>query len=256
MQFLLLVLVNIVMAGIFYLVISLKLEKSASEFRQQRLRKEMDDMLREFNAAADAHISRLEARIKAARTILEQTGGMKTLDVVSAPEPESAEKTEGPGPESVQEHPAAASLPDFKDILAGAVFPAVEKITGMVKSVKKSRDRKTEIRKQQAETGSGSETAEIIRELKKMDFFRQQHHHAEEIKEETEQESSAEKELLFSDTELAEMFASAEDRYVLINRLLNMGYEAERIIRTSGMPAGEVRLMINLMQEQVQDGQA
>lgn len=255
MQFLLLVLLNIIMAGFFYLVISLKLEKSASEFRQQRMRKEMDDMLREFNAAADAHIARLEARIKAARTILEQTGELKALDVVSAPE--SSAEEEKNGPESVPEQTAPASVSDIKGILAEAVSPAVVKIAGMVKSAKKkSRGRKAADIKRQPESGSGNETAEISRELKKMDFFRQQNHQTEAVKEEITQESSAEEKHLFSDPELEEMFSSADDRYVLISQLLNMGYEPERIIRTSGMPAGEVRLMINLMQEQVQDTHA
>ena len=63
MEFLLLLLTNVFIGAFLYLVISLKLEKKSSEFREKKFRKEMDDIMREFNSAADRNISLLENKI-------------------------------------------------------------------------------------------------------------------------------------------------------------------------------------------------
>jgi hypothetical protein len=81
MEFLFMVLINIFLAAVIYLVISLKLEKSASEFHEKKLRKEMDDILREFNAAAERNITLLERKIQTARRVLEQAGELPHVDV-------------------------------------------------------------------------------------------------------------------------------------------------------------------------------
>jgi hypothetical protein len=82
MEFFLLVLLNIFMAALFYLIISLKLERSATSFREQRLRKEMDEIIREFNAAAERNISLLEDRINRYRQLLKRAGDYEGLDLL------------------------------------------------------------------------------------------------------------------------------------------------------------------------------
>ena len=77
MQLLLLLLFNLFMGAVMYLVISLKLERSATEFRERKLRKEMDEIIREFNATAERNISILENRIKTMRRLLEKSGDIK-----------------------------------------------------------------------------------------------------------------------------------------------------------------------------------
>jgi hypothetical protein len=57
------IMVNIFIGVALYLIISLKLERSATEFRQQRLRKEMDEIIKEFTQTADRNISLLEHKI-------------------------------------------------------------------------------------------------------------------------------------------------------------------------------------------------
>ncbi len=81
MQFFFLLLFNIFLGAVLYLVISLKLERSATEFRERRLRKEMDDIIKEFNMTAERNISILENRIGTLKKLLEKTGDIKSLDI-------------------------------------------------------------------------------------------------------------------------------------------------------------------------------
>ena len=67
-------LTNLFTGTILYLVLSLKLEKSADEFRIKKLRREIDETIREFNATAERNISLLENRIKTAKTVLNGSG--------------------------------------------------------------------------------------------------------------------------------------------------------------------------------------
>lgn len=91
MQLLIMILINIAMAVVLYLVISLRLERSASEFREQKLRKEMDAIMREFNRAAERNITLLEHRIETMKRLLERSGDITSVDFTVA---DSVEKTE------------------------------------------------------------------------------------------------------------------------------------------------------------------
>ena len=75
-------LTNLFTGTILYLVLSLKLEKSADEFRIKKLRREIDETIREFNATAERNISLLENRIKMAKTVLDGTGSL-TVDTLA-----------------------------------------------------------------------------------------------------------------------------------------------------------------------------
>jgi hypothetical protein len=76
-------LVNILVGTVFYLIISLKLEKSASELHVKKIRREMDDMIREFNLTAERNISLLENRIDIMKRLLEKNGIPVEFDVRS-----------------------------------------------------------------------------------------------------------------------------------------------------------------------------
>src|SRR4030042_690730 len=96
MQFFFLFLFNVFLGAVLYLVISLKLERSATEFRERRLRKEMDEMIKEFNMTAERNISILESRIGMLRKLLEKSGDIKSLDItMSGEEPDPRSGHEG-----------------------------------------------------------------------------------------------------------------------------------------------------------------
>ena len=84
MEFIGLVLINIFMGALFYFIISLKLEKSASEFRERKLRKEMEAIINEFNSAAERNITILEQKISVIKRLLERTGDNKSFNAVIA----------------------------------------------------------------------------------------------------------------------------------------------------------------------------
>lgn len=81
MQFAILLFINIILWTLFYFVISLKLERSASEFREKKMRREMDQIIQDFNATAERNISILENRISIMKRLLRQTGAYKEFSV-------------------------------------------------------------------------------------------------------------------------------------------------------------------------------
>lgn len=96
MEFFVVILINIFMGAVFYLFITLKLERSASEFREQRLRREMDEIIREFNSAAERNISLLENRISQYKKLLGKTGDYDEIDFTIGREDfKSANKSTG-----------------------------------------------------------------------------------------------------------------------------------------------------------------
>jgi hypothetical protein len=95
MQFFFLLLFNVFLGAVLYLVISLKLERTATEYRSRKLRKEMDEMLSEFNAAAERNITLLEKKIQVMRLLLEKTGDLATLDMIADEEPAAVNDAAG-----------------------------------------------------------------------------------------------------------------------------------------------------------------
>jgi hypothetical protein len=51
---------------------------------------------------------------------------------------------------------------------------------------------------------------------------------------------------VMSDSKLIEMFRNSEDKYLLISELFNEGYPAEMICKCSGIPIGEIKLVLDL----------
>ncbi len=96
MQFFFLLLFNVFLGAVLYLIISLKLERSATEFRERRFRREMDEIIKEFNVTAERNISLLESRIRQLRRLLEKSGDIRTLDV-TLDEEEAAENAGNSG---------------------------------------------------------------------------------------------------------------------------------------------------------------
>lgn len=231
MQLFVSVLINIFIAVVFYLIITVKLERSANEFRQQRLKKEMDEMMRDFSAAAERYISVLENRISAAKRLLEKTGNMQSVDITVSDE--GARQTESISPvlaEKLSAEPKENSkrMPlGFRELFAAFAEPAVSRLKAAAGSLTAKN------------TEEEADTEAITREL------------VLPLADEANESSDTNKEI--SDEMLAELFATSEDKYALACELLKDGCSADSIIRFSNMPAGEVMLIVNLLQEQGAD---
>lgn len=77
-------LVNILIGTIFYLIITLRIEKNASQLQVKRMRREMDEMIHEFNITAERNITLLERKIEAFKRLLEQHGIDDSIDTAES----------------------------------------------------------------------------------------------------------------------------------------------------------------------------
>lgn len=180
--------VNILICTIFYLFISLKLEKSASDFHVKKLRKEMDDTIREFNQTADRNISILENRIKLMQKVLKKSGKIDNIDVeISSKDEKKKYLKKSKLHDSIREN-----------------FVGTDDLT------KKVQD--------------GRNFDFTLDEEIKLPF----------------------KSLMKTEKELEAMFKSSDNTQNLITELFQDGYDIGIISKCSGLPQGEVKLILNL----------
>ncbi len=261
-----LIIVNIFMGALLYLIISLKLEKSASEFREKKLRKEMDEIIKEFNATADRNISLLENRITALRRLLERTDSLKGLDLTLSGEepaggsdPHIRQDTPGPGTgitgETVDEQPEVS--PDFT-FKPETGAKSKKSLLIFTKKVMKSIGRKTEeISERISGAISGDNNRENIdftvddekppeHRVVSSDEYRIEKDLRDIAQPEEPVDGVLQEEPPADELTIDEILSSSEDKYSVISRLYEIGYPAEDIARHSGIPVGEVKLVLNL----------
>jgi hypothetical protein len=63
MEFVLLIFINIIMGTIFYLILRLRLEKHASDYKEKRLKREIDEIISIFNETAERNIQFLKIEL-------------------------------------------------------------------------------------------------------------------------------------------------------------------------------------------------
>jgi hypothetical protein len=207
-------LVNILVGTVFYLVISLKLEKSASELHVKKIRREMDEMIKEFNLTAERNISLLENRIDMMKRLLERNGIPVDFEVTSSER--------------------YSNIGDHEMVKSGSSIES-EIVKG-----------KGILGKLGNQLRSAIGDASIIHEsdMKKVSKTKkdpEQHHSPRKKMEQSP--------IVRSDDAIRKKFAAASDRakrYELINELVEDGYPVEAISRLSGIPAGEISLVIQL----------
>jgi len=225
MYLFIIVLVNIFIGAALYLIISLKLERALSDFKQQRVRKEMDEMLREFNSAAERNISLLESRINIMKRLLEQNGAFKGLDFIVGADDVNAQNTEEKNPPAsevsrdIQPVTLKQSLHDLKTAVTGGI--KVKKKNFIVKLAEKYTDGP-----EKSGTKAEDSAVLITKDLNALDFEKKPDDP-------------------FNDARLSELFLSPDDENALIVRLVNEGCPWETITRFSGKPAGEIKLILN-----------
>ncbi len=269
MQIVLIILVNVLMWAIFYFIISLKLEKSASEFREKKLRKEMDDIIREFNLTAERNISLLENRIKAIKRLLAADNSVKGFDRVVGDDTVDYQQ------KSSEEYPdhnkgninkrssylqakqeflddSYRSLPLKKSLLKRC--QNVIKIAAVYIG-RKFQEMAAEDRHSYAarKTVKGADEVPVLPESEastkniiSRDFssvFPDNEVSGDSIARKESNESSP---VVYNQEKMKERFSGVKDRFVLVEEMSKSGYTAEDISRFSGIPSGEVKLIINL----------
>jgi hypothetical protein len=261
MQLLLLLLFNLFMGAVMYLVISLKLERSATEFRERKLRKEMDEIIREFNATAERNISILENRIKTLRRLLEKSGDIKMFDIM-VDEAENIEVSEKPllrsdvraaldakeGRGADTDFPSGTGRGDIydgRDMKKGLPL-FIERLINIL-SFRSSKSREDHfdagsVPDNRAAIAGGSMTAEVTGDpIAQSDLLEKDLTGVVPAYGIDEQERES-----LSEEEVLQIVSSATDKYSLVSLLHERGCTIEDISHYAGIPLGEVRLVLNL----------
>ncbi len=263
MQFLFILIVNVILWALFYLVISLKLERSASEFREKRLRREMDAIIKDFNETAERNISLLENRITAMKRLLQQSGVIKNLDMsVSDREAVSPADEILPGIRNEDSAPAENArnaapqrsgdpAPGDRKSLSHDLLRLARGASDLIRIV----------------AGRGAlfllehlakkdDAPAVSSSLPRADDFRTGMGKSSPIQKDFSElrilpaPENGKHESKLSESDIAVLFDESDDKYALISDLHGKGCAIELISRCSGIPAGEIRLVLNLQGKQ------
>ena len=253
MQLVLLILINVIMGTIFYLILRLKLEKYASDYREKRLKREMDEIICEFNATAERNISILENRIEIFKKLLEKSGAISKIDFSVDDDKEHADK-----PVDIKDGKIILE-PELEKISASG-NKAIPEVSGEDRVIfkysrqikEKFESFKTIINKQNIFTKKKSDSpsdepakhpGEDILNNNKDDISDAEFISGQNLKgtidisindmssDDSEKDNGISDGLLSGDseglneTELEQMFEASEDKYSLISELLDKGYK-------------------------------
>ena len=270
MQFFALILINIAMFAIFYLLISLKLERKATEFREKKLRRLMEEMIADFNETAERNITLLENRINTMKRLLQSPGGIRSLDVSVmdgeeesigiAPAPEethtargadTVEKKKAGGNGNAQVGP---TLSMAGEALVKGAGTLARKLRGLMTKPRESDGMEEPHAFPGDDISNPGERAVAER-------ITGDTHHEPEFMEGRKSGSLIQKDfsalgsnakkgtaadILAVEEEIMILFREAGDKYALVGDLYGKGYSIELISRSSGIPQGEIRLVLNL----------
>lgn len=271
MQFFFLLLFNVFLGAVLYLVISLKLERSATEYRERRLRKEMDAIIREFNLTAERNISILEGKIRVMRRLLEKTGDIRSVDLIMEEEEAACAspgaKREGTNTEEAGYDLAVPAIPVERRgesiaragkaaaIAAGMVKKGLliffEKINHMLsrrEMLPAEHVPKIGVRHEPTHDAVTLHDPPVRREWvdeepRPVLIEKDLRDVAPIEPPEAASDGSARP---LSEREIEEIVAGSDDKYAMVSVLFEGGCGIDDISRYSGLPAGEVRLVLNL----------
>ncbi|MBN2040970.1 MAG: hypothetical protein JW864_13075 [Spirochaetes bacterium] len=289
MQFLLLVLINILMACFFYLILRLKLEKYASDYREKRLKREMDEIINEFNETAERNITILDNRIEIIKTLLNKSGKLNSIDISIADHPEAKSKnkkenfSKGKTSGDLNNELSSDQEKSGENFASETDVEISRDTKGFLSRLRESlkdsfqKNYKSLVHAAESAISTEGESRQNYKteNEKKSDAFRKEKVdividytdddlnllresendqlyplskneyktalHTDQI----EEYPLSEKEQ-FSEDELGYMFSSSEDKYLLISELYQKGYPADIISRSSGIPIGEIKLVVDL----------
>jgi len=237
MEFFLLFLFNIFTAVVIYLVLSLKIEKSSATFQEKKLRKEMGEIITEFNSTAERNITILENKISILKRLLNEAGNIKGIDMRVF---DNGDLPGMRGETKLQTLEEKNTPVERKPSHTKEVIPSNEIISADVSKLRTFE--KTEKAKAKATTMTKEERKKSIDfiEDSPIDFL-------DIYKEEKGSPVGLEDKIEESlEDNISELFAKTKDKYTLINDLYSKGYTVEELSRFSGLPSGEVRLVISL----------
>jgi len=258
MDLLITIIINIFIGALLYVVISLKLEKSSSEFREKRLRKEMDDIIKEFNITAERNISLLENRIAILKKLLKKSGDLSSLDISINDDVD--ERSAGLSPEGTPEipvffherrgGPTGQTIPvngkTFDNPEKKGLILFIEKIINFIyeikRAIKNNPVQKNVIENKRVDVSDGNVQAVTAGEpggtmASRVDMVIEKDFTDITLKDVLPRRMNID--------EIRDIIET-EDKFTMISRLHKNGLTADEIARYSGVPEGEVKLVVNI----------
>jgi hypothetical protein len=251
MDFFILLVLNIFIGAIIFLVLSLKIEKTSSTFQEKKLRKEMSEIITEFNATAERNITLLENRISVLKKLLIENGSLKRVDftifddkmkdnsdkndLLYKQNENKIDKKDRDIDDSDDQFNISMDRIKLKDIFKDDFH--VDNV-----SVFKNNDKKN---------------SRKLSDLKKDDEIFNEKFAIVENSGFTEKNnidllSDEEMILNYQDEQsddlidIEELFKKTDDKYALIASLFAEGHSIEELSKYSGIPSGEIKLVISL----------
>ncbi len=257
MQLVILIIVNIALATVFYLVISLKLEKNASEYREKKFRREMDEVIREFNNTAERNISLLEHKINVMKKLLRESGQLSSLDItVGENRGLEQEESSHDDPPAEADHATDTGKKETEHrSFASLVTDGIDSLKKMVKDVSSSNEsQKTEDGVPEADNTGMPPAPGIMKADKgsslditlEKDFSSLFASRGENDINNKQVEADEAGTTAVDTSGLKEMFNETGDKYGLVADLYKKGYPLDILARSSGIPLGELKLILNL----------
>ena len=288
MQLIILIMVNILIASVFYLVISLKLERSATEFRSKRLRKEMEELINEFNNTAERNLSLLEYKINILRELLKRGDALNGIDIIIDDEnvqPLSAEKSKTKSHNRKNNLTAETKNTGKKhDAIIADIINQRNVVNEMQsdfnneKSINKQNNIESPIMEGNSAIPSVKEqllelSRIIVARIKEYIKYKYKknvamkdlsdvHYHEMQdmpatsfqsdsyILEESMTKTSEEDTSNVDETVLQQMYENADDKYLFIAKLYSRGYTLQMLSKISGITISEISLILNLSTKQ------
>jgi hypothetical protein len=250
---------NIFTGAVIFLILSLKIEKTSSTFQEKKLRREMGEIITEFNSTAERNITLLENRISILKKILNENGSLKGIDftVLDDKMKDNINKTDTKenfktvsAERSIEKQKKKITDDDTVNLLNdehNIMGTFMDKIQSFSKSDEnsnvKEKAKKTYVSGIKKEAVKTPEPFSIIEKNVKDINVRK-----------SSIDFSADEEIILTydkhetveTVDFEELFQNSNDKYSLIARLFNEGHTVEDISKYSGLPAGEIKLVISL----------
>jgi len=241
------ILFNLFTGSVIYLILSLKIERTSSTFQEKRLKREMNEVMTEFNAAAERNISILENRIAVIKNLAGEKGIIKKVDYIVSDDIHKNDGSNEPDVSSVSNDKAASekkkdqvfaekkesSLSGFGE--SGFLLNLIDKIPFVKKGVEIAGGQVYKSLQEESSGNFSSDNFSIEKDLVRGGVF------------DLKIDDDIMPEIMAEEAEnIEELFLYSDDKYSLINTLHIKGYSIEELSRYSGIPAGEVKLIISL----------
>jgi hypothetical protein len=230
-------LVNILIGTIFYLIITIRLEKNASQLQVKRMRREMDEIIHEFNITAERNITILERKIDLFKRLLEQHGiddSIDTAEPVSANENSTSANVQH---ESSFEAKLNASLknnddPGFLKKIGSKLMHAIQDVPQV-----KELPGKTSI---PGKGGSALPAATV-------EASSEERPRSPKKKNPYKTEIEPPPGMVSADMKTAFALAgNRQEAYDLISYYFDRGVSIDELVRVSALPAGEISLVVSM----------